>query len=627
MSFQRINSILQGGEIINYNLISEQLKSTLVEICNLLQEQNTQITSLQNELGKKAAITDIATAKQEMEQKIDQVNRDQQVINNQLDKDIEEVTKKLFDKFIEMDKKFEETKNNINEEIAAKEKDMQGDIFIANQQIREINVKIIGHAQSISKSQTEIAKINKALDSGKDKSLELLAVRVESCENKLNRFLSEHSNIQNSLQSQIEEISKIANGTKKELANELHFINVELKDVRHMVVDAPTFDVEGTIDTPSLIRAIQRDSRRIDNFNETINSVKNDHLQLNAMCVDLCKAFGELQVNLQDLVEQNNIQHQDMLRRCKENASHFIDVSHEVIRLSGNVRNTVDSTLSGFSQVSNDFLQLTSYISRLTNRNPPSIGGVDDSLLELQQQSDLITADNEKFEEKIKSEESEMTYGNNVLNDFKLPYVSVNVPQDLAVSDRKTSIYAPTVEEINATNQEVNSTANQEPESKPLVTVEKTNSNVSSTPQLDFEYRHSIQGLQVKLDNLSQQLDRYKEVTDAKIERKADTQVVERLLERNRSTINKLREKLTETMNTIGVCVKKDEVDKLLTQRVSTRTENDITISQPRSSLSVGSRAQETLPRLQRKGEQSHQIIYGLETKSQRSPSYHSGRY
>ena len=618
MSFQKINTILQTGEIINYNLISEQLKSTLVEICNLLQEQNTQIAVIQNDLAKKATNVDVANMKQDLEQKMQQSKKDQEIINNQLEDQIEDVQKHFDNKIEEIFQKIEETKNNINEEIVAKEKDLAGDIFIANQQIREINVKIIGHASSISKTQTEIAKINKLLDSGKDKSLELLAVRVESCENKLNKFVSDHSNIQNDLTSQIEEISKLAMSTKKEVANELHFMNVEIKDVRHMIVDAPSlFDVEGTIDTPSLIRAIQRDSRRIDNFNETINAVKNDHLQLNAMCIDLCKAFGEFQINVQDMVEQNNIHHQDMLRRCKENASRFIDVSHEVIRLSGNVRSNADTTLAGFSQVSNDFLQLTSFLSRLTNRTTPAIGSIDDTLLELQQQSDLITSENEKFEEKVKSEESEMTFGNNILNDFKLPFVRVTIPQDLNVVDPRTAIYntSPDVEQDG-----------DDSIPRKLKPVEKTASNVSSSPQLDFEFRHSMQGLQVKLDNLAQQLENYKEVTDSKIERKADMQVVERLLDRNRTTINKLREKLSETINSIGVCVKKDEMDKIITQRTTSRTEGDITISHPKSSLSTGSRAQETLPRLQRRGD-AHQVIYGVEPRSQRSTSFHSGRY
>ena len=609
MSFQKINDILQNGGIINYNLISEQLKNTLIEICDLLQEQNQKITNIQNELYTKTSVIEFDKLKEDLQQHKLENEQQQQKISENIENQRQEVKKDLEESIKKLEKSMEETKTSITEDIVAKEKDLNGDIFIANQQIREINVKIIGQGTNISKAQAEIAKINKLLDSGKDKSLELLAVRVESCENKLNSFVSDQTTTQNELSAQLEEATKDVIGFKKEFANEIHVMDVELKEVRHMIVDAPTFDVDSTIDTSSLIRAIQRDSRRIDNFNETINSIKEDHLKLNGMCVDLCKAFGEFQVNVQGMIEQNNVQHKELVKKSAETSGFAIEVSKEVDKLTNNVRSTMESTLNGISQVSNDMLQLTSFLTKLTNRTTPTLGSFDDTLLELQQNIDITISQGEKFEEKIKNQESEVAFAPKIINEIKIPFISINIPTDLNTASYQSRIYT---EERELSNT--------------LKSSDKANSNLSSLTMIDFELKNNVQLLQQKVDSMAENIDKMKEKLESKIELKADTAVVERLLERHRTTINKMREKLSETVNSIGVCVKKGEIDKMMSLHASESP--DILIQQPKSSLSViPNRSHEGgLPRLSRRGEDSHKILYGIDINPQQHPTFHSGR-
>ena len=606
MSFQKINNLLASGDIINFNLISEQLKNTLIEVTNILQEHGNQITAIQGELMKKATKGDVQDVKEVVEGRIQENVNQIQKMNEDYQENINK-TQEIFNNMKEdIQKDIKEVKQYFVAELANKEKEISGDIFVANQQIREINVKLIGQGTSIQKSQTEIQKINKLLDVGKDKSLELLAIRVEGCENKLNTLMSEHTTYQNDITTRIDEVAKFTNNMKLEFTNELHALNVGMKDVRHMVVDTPALDTDGPIDTPSLIRAIQRDSRRIDNFNETINSVRDDHIALRTMCTSMIKAFNEFQMNVADMVNENNNTRKDILKKADENEKKIFSVSKEVGKMYGNYHASVESFLSGITQVSNVINQISVFLSKLTSRQLPQFLTFDDCILELQQQSDVIAVQNERYEEKISNAEKEMKVEKKALQDFQLPLMIVNLPKEKQTND---------IELLQTSTPALS-------KQKGIDVSSEAVSNTSSSQALDIASRHSLQEIQFKIDNILVEIEKIKNSFDEKLDKKADLTVMERFLDRNRLSINKLREKVNETMNAINNCVKKNEIKQYMLHNDSQQQSQqpDVLISsvQKPSTAAYQHRAQETLPRIRKSSGNSHSVIYGCDTHSRR---------
>ncbi|EAX88248.1 hypothetical protein TVAG_318390 [Trichomonas vaginalis G3] len=609
MSVQKINNLLNNGEIINFNLISDQLKYTLIDICNLLQEHSASIKSLQEEVNLRSTKKEVALLQEQVE---DMNKNNKEALQSQSEKvnnRFEEMTTFINKYQNTLSEKIDYSNKKLKEEFVAKEKDLQGDIYIANQQIREINVKIISQSNLLQKSQAEIQKINKLLDTGKDKSLELLALRIEGCENKLNILTSESTTFQNDLTSKVDECVKLANTIKKDYTNEMHALSVDLNDVKHMVVDVQVFQNDGTLDTPALIRALQRDSRRIDKFDETINAVKEDHLKLNQMCMNLIKTFNELQVNMGEMVGENNNFRRNLMKRTDENQALILDFSDELVKVSNNVHSIVDSNMNSTTLILNSFIQLSAFIQHLTNRQVPVQINFDDAMINLQQQNDSIIEQNEKLEEKVKNAHSEMKYGRQASADFTLPITNIPIPEEL-------------INQINSTITTVKSAQEENLEKK-----EEENARVAIMQPNEIENKRVIQGLSTKFDGFIEKIEALKTMIDEKLDRKADTQVVERLMDRNRVALNKLRDRLNEIANALNDPSKKDSIDlkssRTTTSRCSYNSDLIITSKNPNNG-----NAQITLPKLRQRPDQSHQIIYGQETRSQRAPSIdQSARY
>lgn len=604
MSVQKINNLLNNGEIINFNLISDQLKYTLIDICNLLQEHTSQIKNLQEEMSLRSTKKEVSSIQEQLED-IEKNNKEGlQEQNDKMNNRFDEMTTFLNKYQNTLSEKIDDSNKKLMEEFVAKEKDLQGDIYIANQQIREINVKIISQSNLLQKSQTEIAKINKLLDTGKDKSLELLALRIEGCENKLNIITSESTSFQNDLTAKVDECVKLTNTVKKDYTNEIHALSVDLNDVKHMVVDVQVFQNDGTLDTPALIRALQRDSRRIDKFDETINAVKEDHLKLNQMCLTLVKTFNEFQVNMGEMVVENNTFRRNLIKRTDENQALILDFSDELVNVSNNVHNVIEANLNSTTLITNSFAQLSAFIQHLTNRQVPFQINFDDAMLTIQQQNDTITTQNEKLEEKVKNAHSELKYGRQPSSDYVLPVTNIPVPEELL--NQANSTIAPVKVQ---NNENLESKLRDAPENMRMTVMQPG----------EIENKRALQGLTTKIDAFNEQIDELKASLLEKFDKKADTQMVERLMERNRVSLNKLRDQINQIIASLGEAAKKEDID-LRTSRTQSRCSygGDLVVVSKNFNNPT---SQVSLPRLRQRPEQSHQIIYGSETKSQRAPS------
>jgi len=588
MSIQKISNLLQKGEMINYSVMSEHLNAILSEISSIIVEQSHQIEFLKGELGKRPLYSEIHVIKNDLETKLSEkcrnmIDNDKKAhdeisnINNKLDKVSEDLLKKI-----------EDNTSLIDEEIKNRTKDIAGDVFIANQQIREINVKLLSTNNSIQKSNGEIFRIQKLLDTEKDKSVDLLVMRLESVESKVQTIVQNQAQYQTDVSNSYEELKEFAHGLKKEMSSEIHGIHVSLEEVKHMIVEAPTYDIEGVIDTPALIRAIQRDSRRIDAFNETIVAIKDENQTMKSFFNSIFKGIQEMQVHFHDFVEEHNHTKRELRDKTTENTFSLSVLSKDVSIISTHFHSVLDTTLSGMTSISNSIIQLFSFIAKLSSRPVPSSKQLDDIVVDLQHHHDIWNSTNQKLEDRIIKVDQERIFSHRMKSEFFIPYIQIDNPFDILFLDQ------------------------------PGKHIKAQTSSPSGT-SIDHEMKYQLNDLQSKVEKNAKSLEALLETVENKIEKKADTLTVERLLEKMRLSLSKIRDTANETSKIVAICVRRDELEKVIQQSIDTSKDprdSVVFVSRPRTSLNHTERSS-NLPSI--KGS-PHSAIYGNDSvNTQRS--------
>lgn len=568
--------------------MSEHLNAILSEISSIIVEQSHQIEFLKGELGKRPLYSEIHVIKNDLETKLSEkcrnmIDNDKKAhdeisnINNKLDKVSEDLLKKI-----------EDNTSLIDEEIKNRTKDIAGDVFIANQQIREINVKLLSTNNSIQKSNGEIFRIQKLLDTEKDKSVDLLVMRLESVESKVQTIVQNQAQYQTDVSNSYEELKEFAHGLKKEMSSEIHGIHVSLEEVKHMIVEAPTYDIEGVIDTPALIRAIQRDSRRIDAFNETIVAIKDENQTMKSFFNSIFKGIQEMQVHFHDFVEEHNHTKRELRDKTTENTFSLSVLSKDVSIISTHFHSVLDTTLSGMTSISNSIIQLFSFIAKLSSRPVPSSKQLDDIVVDLQHHHDIWNSTNQKLEDRIIKVDQERIFSHRMKSEFFIPYIQIDNPFDILFLDQ------------------------------PGKHIKAQTSSPSGT-SIDHEMKYQLNDLQSKVEKNAKSLEALLETVENKIEKKADTLTVERLLEKMRLSLSKIRDTANETSKIVAICVRRDELEKVIQQSIDTSKDprdSVVFVSRPRTSLNHTERSS-NLPSI--KGS-PHSAIYGNDSvNTQRS--------
>ena len=552
MSIQKITLLLQQGEIINYNLISEQLNSILTEITLIIHNQSQEISSLKEELSKRPNFDDINNLKNDFSKQNSESFEKILQIDNSLNEKKHFFLNELEIIDEKVENKFNLFQKNINDNISIKNKDFSNDLFIINQQIKELNIKFLSHSTILEKNSFYLSRFQTFIDNNNDKIIENIGKKVDLLENKFKDSLNQNLTFQTNIQNNLNDFSQIQLEFKKEFNLQIHNLELNLTDNKTSLNDSPTFEMEGIIDSSAIIRAIQRDSRRIDLLNEFFIKFKDENNNNKQNISNNSNTLNDFQNLINKFLNDYNFFKKDIFDKFKINSNNVSNIFKDFISFSNIFQNSLEFSILSFNQISNLFLQSFSILNKVSNRSNPSLKQLDQIIIQIQQLNDNWNKDLLKFEEKSINYESNIFFSEEFNNEFSL----------------------------------------------------KTNENFKKINNEDNS----------QIFNFLKEIEEIKNIFDLKLEKKADTVFIERLIEKLRLSIAKIRDTLSDLMKNLSLFIKRDEFEKVL----STFKDNQsILNSRPQTSINE---QKNTLPTLKKMLISPHEAIYGNETVfSQRS--------
>lgn len=553
MSYSRINELLKGGSMIDYNLISDSLNEILVEMCTIIANQGDEIENLKVELSKKIKKDDLNEEFKNQEAIINEIKTGLQDTNAIFQEKYQNQTEAMRISGESTQAQIEDLKQVITKEMDAKFKEIHGEVFISAQQIKELNNQNVKQQGLIDKNITAIQKINDVLEQGKDKSIETIAASLNDLEKRFVDETEAEKKKNETINFNHEKLVKQFEKYKKDSTDEFHFLQVEVKEVRRLVVDAPSIDVDGVTDTEALVRAIQRDSRRIDNFNETIVAVKEEHSTLRCLFSELVRGFQKFQLNVVDFVENQNQVKKELAQRCEDNALKCDQIQKNTYVNAQNIYNVLDATLNSMNLISGTFAMMHGFLSKITSRPVPPLQSYDDTLLEFQRLSDIISSQNEHNDDLLKNE-AKMARSQDNLRNFKFPYIAIN---DIPVDEKAQSTALMMATDDNEIADESRK------KKQPVAHITPATSTAGG---VDLELRHDFTEMKVKVESAITTIDNLKNTIDSKIERKADSVAIERMFDKVRVSISKLRDSINTTSRCVVDCIQRTEAETLIEQ-------------------------------------------------------------
>lgn len=543
MSVNKITELLQNHSMIDYNLISDSLSSILKEICQIITDQSQEIDSIKKQIPSLAV-------KNEVEQKIklqaDATNNVQAGLNNLCQitqQKLETVAQTIQSSVDNSNKQYSDLKEQLDIEMSDKIAEIQGNLLVATKQIKEAQDNIDQQKIQIEENQQRIKDVNDFIHNGEDQTVEVVSAKLEQLTEKVNKMEEESQNDRNSLHTSINEIKDNMDKENNETKTEIELIEKDLKAVRSIVVDTPSIDFDGAVDTEVVVRAIQRDSRRIDSFNETINAIREENNLIKFFFSEMAQCIQKIQLNMLDFVSEHNKTKKEILILNNDNTQRCKALKNNFFTCSSNIQYILEATLNGMNLISNTFNQVFSFLGKVTSRPLPLFGDFDDTLLEFQKLSDQILAQNEKNEEMNKQEEKKSPRN---IPDKPFKIEAVQLPDVSQLLNQRFSAIS-----------RFDSKKKEEP-------VKMVGSGI------DVELRQDVQNIKSQINESLETVNHLRDTIELKIENKADSVAMERMTEKIRGMVLKLRDQINSQGKSLSNCILRNEAETLIKHVLST---------------------------------------------------------
>ena len=601
MSENRISELLQNKNIIDIDLISDSLSGILKEMIQMLIDQGKEIDFLKNEVPKFAN-------KEELTEKIKADSEDLQKIKENLNNLNEENTKlcdslsqKIQSNQESFNTQLDEIQKKFNSDSQQKYEELQEELKNANEQIKELQNALKEQKQNIDDNKQNVDRINEVLKKGEDETVVTIAQKLTALTEKVDKMENEYQNDQKSNVTNIDEIKNNFETHKDESNSEIQSLAKDLEELKRVVYEAPSIDVGEVTGSEALIREIQRDSRRIDGINETSNHLKEDTSEIADLVREIVDAFKDLQKNIIDFVASHNQNKKEIVQLTQDNAEQIQNLRRSCGACFNNIQSVLESASNSLNVTSDAFAQMHSILSKITDEPLPKLTNFDTIIVELQHLNDSVSAQNDNFENQSRIEDNK-------------------TPRKLPVET-----YVFPVIELRTLNQKKKRKYDEEKY------IKKDDEEESSNNFADLELRQSVKEMQYKIDDSLTTVTHLRDTIDSKIDKKTDTAATEKMIDKLKGMISKLKEQvLTQNRNLMN-CVQRNEAETIIhnilhsmnifgeTAAGSNHIEC-LACGRPRSTL-----APTTLIPVIPKNQDPHELIYG-KPKASISQSVNSTR-
>ena len=580
MSEARIQELLQVKTIINASIISDQLNAILKELCQIVGDHGTQIEELRGLIQNCTLKSDLEKQNAEAEERFQALK--------------EEVTKAAEDSRQCIEKIEQNGISGVassdSTETAEAVKEIRGDFYLLNQQLKEMRTQASEHADVMQKMEERIKTLEAALEEEKKKSADRMNSKVSDLEKALSDLKDSEENAKAELREQLNairsEATEFQNGYKDDLKCTQH----ELSELRKMATESPDLEFGDVVDTKVLVRAVERNARRLDSMNETIIAMQNDSDEMRTLFRELCQATHKIQCNIGDFVDDSNGTKVELIRVAEDAANKEGMLHKKSVKCSRDTEELALAVIKGMNLVSTTFSELMSFLGKLSNRPVPLVGSFDSTLLELQRIADGLSSQNDKWSEELAAEKYLREKDLNLDVNFKLPWIDIPTLEEgepearqamermirdrSLIEDRNTPPSgsrpppSPPVASRPPPSPPVASRAppsplvgSRGPPSPPRSPAIK--SRDGETEGEDLELRQEVDELREKLEAALAQINALKEEYDAKLDQKADGSVINQKLEKVRGAMTRMRDSNTDMMKKMSQCIQRDEAEGL----------------------------------------------------------------
>lgn len=580
----KIQELLNQGSIINVNLMSDQLNTILSELCTVISEQSQEIQSLKEEIKKNATHDEIDSQYEILKEELTKISNETKKNSNDnqiLAQTINEINAKASKQF---QKEITESKNELISEMESRKKDMDGANLIVNQQIKSIWQRIDKDiSTSINSMKEDISSVQTIIEKGKSQSLEALSYKVEQLENKMNENKKITTETQANQDNDLQQIKTKFTDFQNEVKDEIKFFTTEIHDIRKVIVDAPSFDLDGKIDTETIINAIKRDSRRIDSFNEIISNVRNQNDIVSQLFVDLSNIVSQVQSQLQEFIKEHNSTKFSIIDQIDQSYANTELLRKDFNRIDNSVEETIKACLNSMNTISSTFSSLYLFLGKLTTRNLPKFPTFDDEVLEFQRIYDSTVSDHESKNSRtdpfstclIHKDHANKQVGqfstdesiNELKAEFQLPLLLM--PKvDLNIENKNSIVNCMSSEKVD----------NKQNFRKPsnFSYLSSSNSDYNSNADLSYaESKQSIIELTKSISNLKDQLDNVKTTVDkGETKKKADSKNIERMLDRVKEMNTKVQNSINSMNQNLLNYVQRDEINEIIKECINASSQN-----------------------------------------------------
>jgi hypothetical protein len=566
----------------------------LLELCDLVLNQRSAIGSLAKEIPQLASKTEIEERFRQQAAELAEMKDLVGMLRTGIDSRLSGVNSETAGLRDWVTSSIETTKTEIEGKYDAQLQQFQGDYFIIAQQVKELQKVNMGNKKLFSTIREDLNRHNSLFNTLKEQNIEVVLKRVDKLEGDLHRLSENQTRFRDELDQQASLISGRSVEFEADIRNELQCLTVQVAEARRLVIDTPTFEVEGAISTEALIRAIQRDSRRIDNFNETVLAVKHENDSLRILFSECTRCLDQFQTSMAHFVEEHNAVKRSLVHQIDQSYVHGEDVRRQVRECEHNLADLVEVSAKSANTISSAFLQVYSFLTRLTSRGIPGVISFDEELLEFQRLCDLmLCGGEEKMARDVLShalidlQNRDRLIGDEVteelrallLGEFKM--LKVSIPNH-DIADLHGSLFV----------------HNFRPKSRGAAGGGDGEMSPLELKRLFGETNRSIEAITGRIDDLE------RSVQD-KLDTKAEYSQIERLVERTRAMRLIANDDLSGVQRRFGSFIRRDEVEGIIRQTVARSPGK----SHPRLVGVAGVGVKPTLPDLP--AQPPHEQLYG----------------
>lgn len=587
MSEEKIQHMLNSDGMIAFNLTDDSLSKVLSEFCELINEQGEQINRLQVELERCTKNHVFNQKIADKDEEIAQVKKELAALKDK-QKEQEEETMKTINYNADMAQNWvNESKEYLMKEISSVKKEFSGDYMIVSQQIKDHNTEIANLNEITKKEEEDLKKLQHSIESFRDISADTLSQRIDELCISRDELRNDVDKNENEFKEYMETNKTKTNEMKKSINNEFHTIVVEVNELRKMIVDAPAFEEKDVTDTEAIIRAIQRDSRRIDSFNETFVEIKNENEAIRELFTSLSESFMRFQTNMHEFVIDHNQVKDILAQQIKESNVRIDNCNKDHLQSQKNITCISDCNLKSMTGISDAFQQIFLVLEKMSARRLPVFRSFDDEILEAQRIVDLIAAQNDHVSLKPQVADNSFLHDAKIEKNFILPFVDISQLANVNEEQATKGFIFDVPESPKSTKIE---------KSEKEKVVLRSSAN-GPTVSVDLELRHTVQELKARVDESMTHMNELTERLESKMQQKTDQAYLERMFDTLKNTLAKIRNDYAIVSQKVNKMATKDELEKCQTQ-----------IATSRDNMSVDAISTIKLPNLKNN---SHLALYG----------------